>query len=206
MIENIKGLSNSSISVQINTVLMRNNIKEIPEILDFCLDVGVDVFRVCSLVPINSNSLKLQVNKKELKFIVDFLIEKQREYKNDILIIPPTTKFLFTQYDTTLLSKISKEDELLCEAGTVLCTITSNGDVIPCTYFRSSEFIAGNVMRDSFKNIWHNSPVLNMFRALGKLPPECSNCKIKSLCRSGCRAIAFYQLGNLKARDPRCWL
>jgi radical SAM protein with 4Fe4S-binding SPASM domain len=131
--------------------------------------------------------------------------DKQEELRGKLVIYPPTIKFLHSQDSAVLLGMVSGHNDLICEAATILCTITPNGDMIPCTYFRFPQFVAGNLLEDSFENIWHNSPVFERFRALGELPYECRGCHIANECHGGCRAVSYFQLDDIDAVDPRCW-
>lgn len=200
-----QSISQSSMHLQINTVVTKLNVNEILDILDLSLKIGAKAFRVVSLIPVTKELRALQISNAQLVYLVHLLEKKRNELRDKISIGLPTIKFLHHSGITTLLSRVVDKNSLACEAGTVLCTITPSGDVIPCTYFRSQNFVGGNLTRSSLREIWTHSPVFQRFRELGKLPPECSSCKIKYLCRGGCRAMAFYQLGQLKAVDPRCW-
>lgn len=206
VVERIKTIAQSSIPLQVNTVAMKYNINEIPNILDLSLKIGATDFRVVTLIPITKELKSLQISDEQLAHLVYFLKKKREELKGEISIVLPTLKSLFEKETTTLLSEIGDENSLMCEAGTVLATITSCGDLIPCTYFRSPEFIGGNLTKSSLREIWITSHAFEKFRNLGKLPSECTSCKMKCLCRGGCRAMAFYQSGSLKALDPRCWI
>jgi radical SAM protein with 4Fe4S-binding SPASM domain len=67
----------------------------------------------------------------------------------------------------------------------------------------------GNVGEKALIDIWHDAAGLERFRALSQLTvddvPACRDCKYKSVCDAGCRAIAYSICGDLLARDPFCW-
>lgn len=71
-----------------------------------------------------------------------------------------------------------------CSAGFGIAAIESNGDVKICP---TSEYILGNVIKKSFKKIWH-SKELKLFRNLKWLPPQCTSCTSVLTCKGGCRA------------------
>ncbi len=97
-----------------------------------------------------------------------------------------------------------------CKAGREVCVVLANGNVIPCTGLRSSDFICGNIHSDSLDSIWNNSPVLIKLRKFHESQSEivgaCQNCEFLSECRGGCRAFAFASTGKVKESDPSCWL
>jgi MoaA/NifB/PqqE/SkfB family radical SAM enzyme len=53
--------------------------------------------------------------------------------------------------------------ERICPAAVNMCSITSGGDVLPCSQFHLP---AGNVRHGRIADIWHNSPVFSKLRSL----------------------------------------
>jgi radical SAM protein with 4Fe4S-binding SPASM domain len=86
-----------------------------------------------------------------------------------------------------------------CIAATRYARVTPNGDVTPCPFMENS---AGSVKDTSFKDIWHNAPVLNALRA-PKLEGRCGACEFQKLC-GGCRARPLAQNGNMMGEDSLC--
>src|SRR5439155_7643987 len=64
-------------------------------------------------------------------------------------------------------------------AGVQHCVITPEGYLLPCQYLRGQEFIIGNLMTDSFIDVWKTSSVLARFRN----PSAACTCKD---CMSNC--------------------
>lgn len=90
-----------------------------------------------------------------------------------------------------------------CEAGKRRANILCNGDVIPCSML--PQYIAGNIFKNNFKDIWFNSPVIKQFRNFDfKKIKECAGCNYLKYCKGGCRGMAleFYQ--QIYRADPRC--
>src|SRR5690606_18162960 len=61
-----------------------------------------------------------------------------------------------------------------CMAGVDYVRITPNGDVTPCPYM---DAVAGNVLDDSFADIWSGSPVLTDLRERSNLKGRCGSCE-----------------------------
>lgn len=61
-------------------------------------------------------------------------------------------------------------DEAICPAGVNMCSITSTGDMLPCSQFHLP---LGNVRRQPLRDIWESSPALQRLRAMrmGDLKP-----------------------------------
>jgi radical SAM protein with 4Fe4S-binding SPASM domain len=94
-----------------------------------------------------------------------------------------------------------------CAAGVSGLTILPNGNVTPC---RRLPLSLGNVRRDSLREIWSTSPILEALRDRSKYKGKCGNCQRWAHCR-GCRAIAYAcsrAQGNddFLADDPQCFI
>jgi len=94
-----------------------------------------------------------------------------------------------------------------CSAGVAGLTILPNGDVMPC---RRLPLILGNVRKDSLREIWATSPILEALRDRSRYKGKCGTCERWALCR-GCRAIAYAWSqsrgeDDFLAEDPQCFL
>ncbi len=94
-----------------------------------------------------------------------------------------------------------------CAAGISGLTILPDGTVTPC---RRLPVPIGNVKKDSLREIWATSDVLQGLRDKSRYTGKCGECSKWSACR-GCRAIAFAfskANGNASclAEDPQCFL
>lgn len=84
-----------------------------------------------------------------------------------------------------------------CGAGNTVCSISVGGDVNPCS-FLGPHFIAENVRRKSFEDIWHAS---EKFRLIRGLPGDGTG---TATFGGGCRARSLVMAGDVNAPDP--WL
>ena len=94
-----------------------------------------------------------------------------------------------------------------CAAGVSGLTVLPDGTITPC---RRLPVPIGNVKKDSLRELWASSEVLNALRDKSGYKGKCGQCNKWSACR-GCRAIAFaYSEANGKAdylaEDPQCFL
>jgi radical SAM protein with 4Fe4S-binding SPASM domain len=80
-----------------------------------------------------------------------------------------------------------------------------NGDVFPCSHLYGEEFKAGNVMTDSFCDLWEHSKVLARIRAgLSLVDGQCGKCEHNAFCK-GCRAVMWQETNNwLSAESQEC--
>ena len=91
-----------------------------------------------------------------------------------------------------------------CMAGRTKRVICSDGKIVPCNYFKSSNYLCGNALTDNLLNIWVNSTILNKFRYSMEGYEECLKCSNATKCAGGCKAfsLAFYKTPFKP--DPYC--
>lgn len=83
---------------------------------------------------------------------------------------------------------------LPCSAGHTACYISPYGDLYPCVQF---PLACGNVRRESFSEIWRESPQLLEVRSIrGKDLGTCSSCSHLGTC-SRCPGLAYME-GNMR--------
>jgi radical SAM protein with 4Fe4S-binding SPASM domain len=94
-----------------------------------------------------------------------------------------------------------------CAAGISGLTILPDGTLLPC---RRLPVPVGNILKDSLREVWASSEVLNALRDRTMYKGRCGSCRKWAHCR-GCRAIA-YAYSNIKgqgdflAPDPQCFI
>lgn len=89
-----------------------------------------------------------------------------------------------------------------CYNGWSSIAILPNGDVLPC---RRLPIRIGNLLTDSFENIFLESPLLRKFRRYRSNFLECGQCEYGMLCR-GCPAVSAGITGNPFDPYPFCFL
>ena len=90
----------------------------------------------------------------------------------------------------------------LCHMNMV--NINTKGDVTPCSYFRTNEFMMGNMLKEKFSTIWNNEN----YRKFRDLNPDnielCSRCEFKYACTGGCCGESYGETGNILSAYPWC--
>ena len=112
---------------------------------------------------------------------------------------------------TRLRGKRGRKKDL-CNCCYDMFSIDADGHVYPCAALTGDQrFDCGIAERDSLKQIWLNSPVMNFIRDLSvQKKGGCNNCHLKFLCGGGCFCQGFYNLevkegeGCMMAEDPYC--
>jgi radical SAM protein with 4Fe4S-binding SPASM domain len=91
-----------------------------------------------------------------------------------------------------------------CVGANLYCYISSNGNVSPCS-FTIDHFPAGNVRKQSIKEIWQFSDAFKKFRGFPG-NETCHKCDYFSSCRGGCRIRSIMATQNGSAIDPNCFI
>ena len=70
----------------------------------------------------------------------------------------------------------------------------------------NNAFKAGDIRKNTLKEIWKTSKVFETMRKLDirNLEGKCKTCKELSVCMAGCRACAYEATGNFSGSDLRC--
>lgn len=178
VIDNIRYMISLKMNIGIAVTITKYNVNELLDIQNFFNEMGI------SRVNINFNSL-LQ-GKKEINNILPNKVELEKQSN------------VFKEKDKIFLS--CKEDEIRCIAGRSSCSIDPFGNVYPCTFFNTA---AGNVKETPIKEIWENSHLLKIIRAITKNHFEkCNNCELSNKC-SVCICDNLNRTGNLFYPDEK---
>jgi radical SAM protein with 4Fe4S-binding SPASM domain len=89
-----------------------------------------------------------------------------------------------------------------CWCGTWLA-LSAEGDVSPCAILLD-DVVCGNVRDMTFQEIVDTSPVFQQILDRTQLQGKCGRCRYKFTC-GGCRAMAYYEHGDVMAEDPTCF-
>lgn len=89
-----------------------------------------------------------------------------------------------------------------CWCGTWLA-VNSEGDVAPCGILLD-DVNCGNVRDKTFEEIIDQSQVFQRVLDRSQLKGRCGRCRYKYTC-GGCRAMAYYESGDLMGEDPTCF-
>ncbi len=87
-----------------------------------------------------------------------------------------------------------------CICGQTIAFIDSRGNVQPCSYF---PVFAGNVLEQSFREIWDSSELFSKLRDFSSYEGRCGSCEYINVC-GGCRARADAVYENFLAEEPFC--
>ena len=208
------GLFNKhGIQFLINSSFTKRNQKEIPEVMKVAKGLGAKAWYMFMIVPTGRGEeiMAELVTKEDYEELLKWHYETEK-HESDMLMRPTCAPHYYRIVPQ--MNKLAEEGDKLerrtlkfstggakgCLAGQVICLITAEGDVFPCSYFPHS---AGNVKETPFKDIWENSPLFHDLRDFKKYKGKCGVCEYINVC-GGCRARADAVYGDYLEEEPFC--
>lgn len=208
----IKLLRDADFGVVISSAVTKQNIDEIPKIIDMATDLGVSSYKTTLFMPSGrgkKNIDELLLTQQDVKKFNFMMIEKKKEIGNKIDISIETDYPWLVESTSRKYSKSLEavdSSKIGCWAGNSGFYITSEGNITPCPFLRN--LVAGDAIKENVKEIWDNSPAFYLFRNITRsdLKGKCSECEYLGIsCYGGCRAAALAHSNDLYAEDPLCW-
>ena len=201
----IKYLLAAGLKVTLNVTLSSVNADHFMDLIELSSNLGVQRLGFSRLVPSGRGESMLQ-------HMLDAC--RVKELYEKIFSLDTGNLEIVTGDPVATQSRIKEEygdrgDSPLggCAAGLSGLTILPDGTLLPC---RRMHIPLGNIRKDSFREIWATSDVLEAIRDRRRYKGKCGNCKKWADCR-GCRAIA-YAFSEAKgekdflAEDPQCFI
>lgn len=219
-LEGIKNARDAGLEIQINSTITKMNAHLLGDLLELALDLNAASFHPFLLVPTGRGKdlSDEELTPEEYEKTLNWIYDKQQEV-GDRIFFKPTDVPHFMR----VMSQRQKENpqgittsthspvhhsghpgmntiSRGCLAGTGFCFISHRGIVQGCGYLTIE---AGNVRKQSFSEIWDESPVFEKLRDLGNIKGKCGRCEYKRIC-GGCRARAFESTGDYLEEEPYC--
>jgi radical SAM protein with 4Fe4S-binding SPASM domain len=198
-IEAIKICRSIDLSVQINTMVTKNNFHEIAELIQYARSLGANVFSPFFLVCTGRGEELTDITPGQYEEVLSLISNVQRK-RGDMMIrtrCAPTFRRIL--YQSNPESNLLKLDAGKCMAGLHYCRIAPEGTVTPCPYMNVT---VGNLRDNSFSDIWNNSEEFTLLRS-PSLKGKCGACEFSLIC-GGCRARAYAEHNDMMDEDPWC--
>jgi AdoMet-dependent heme synthase len=209
-LEGFRHLKSLGMSLQINSTLARHNVEEKQQLYDLALALGADALHIFMLVPVGCGveiSADNQLPAEVYEDVLNWFYDRAREGKIQ-------TKATCAPHYYRIMRQRAKAEGLKlstathgmdavtrgCLAGSAVCFVSHKGEVYPCGYLPVE---AGNVLKQSFREIWEQSSIFSQLRDTSNLKGKCGCCEYKNVCE-GCRARAFGECGDFLAEEPYC--
>ena len=195
----------------INSSFTKRNQETIPEVYKLAKELGATAWYMFMIVPTGraEELLNELISDEHYEKILNWHYDMEKQEK-DILVRPTCAP----QYYRVSFERSKKDGEKFerrslkfstggakgCVAGQLICLINVDGDVMPCSYF---PLPAGNIKKQSFKEIWENSELFKNLRDFSSYKGRCGVCEYVNVC-GGCRARAYCLKDDYMEEDPYC--
>jgi len=218
--------------IAIATTLNKMNVKEIPQIIDLCEELGATKFYLNRIIAAGrgKNATHLDVSPKEKMEVLNHLYERFIQSANGNGIVCYTrgmTYFarLCHQRSNGNFFPVSEvlsgrdrrfEDDWMGETPKIIKNLAEGfgGCSAGLTYAGLSAegdllpcvpapIKLGNLLEENLEDIWTNSEVLNNIRDRRSLKGACGKCTYNKIC-GGCRYTAYEALGDWLDTDTSC--
>jgi heme b synthase len=209
-------LRQAGLEVQINSTITRLNMNCMDELLALALRSGAVAFHPFMLVPTGRGKglEPVAMSPEEYERTLAWVYEKQNELGDRIFFKPtdaPHYQRIVKQKTRENISHGTASsakgtgrpmDSMTrgCLAGISFCFISHRGKVQGCGYL---DVEAGNIRRNSFKQIWKQSTLFNELRDFSNIKGKCGACEYINIC-GGCRARAYEATGDYLEAEPYC--
>lgn len=206
----LKLLIDSALPVKIKAIINSENHTDMENMVKMAAGIGLKGMDFgdaveCGSASVHSSSMRF--DGRTHRSIMETMFELKRKYREFFFggTLAQKTEMLTHFYENGP-GKGERGTFSTCPAGQNMLSIRSDGKVVPCSAFWT--LICGDLRKESIKNIWENSKVLNDIRALAEVPltdygENCGNCDYLSYCNGGCRAGAYYSSGKgTRGIDP----
>lgn len=195
---------------QINTTVTKGNLEELPGIHELARNLGAAAQHIFVLVPTGRGKdldRDQKVTREEYDAVLEWFYRQESSCALELkATCAPQYYRMCTERGVARpahpgdgapdLHRMTRG----CLGGVSFCFISHLGTVSPCGYL---ELDCGEVRRESLEQIWSCSPVLRSLRDFRQYRGKCGRCRYVGIC-GGCRARAYYALGDFLGEDPYC--
>ncbi|MCL4404659.1 TIGR04053 family radical SAM/SPASM domain-containing protein [Candidatus Marsarchaeota archaeon] len=218
-LEAIRMAESAGIDVQVNSVVMKDTVEGLPELLSLVKGLGIRTWEVFFIIPIGRGNMGQDMEPQEYEDVCNFLYDASRY---GIVIrsvegpfirrvaaqrkdgIQHTSKLYDILHDK-LLARMGKPEgqSSIGSRGTLdgdgIVFVSSSGDIYPGGFL---PIRLGNARKDSLAKVYRENELLNSIRQRA-LAGKCGICAYSSAC-GGSRARAYSRFGDPLAPDTAC--
>lgn len=208
--------------VEVATTVTEHNFNEIPLMINFVRDLGVQWFMLYNFIPTGNGSkiMNMDISPEMRQSLLEDAYSQNGKGEMQILSTAPQyariaksfvsqksnmipTHFYNPEYTNNSLKKLA---DFIggCGAGRFYLSLEPNGDIFPCVFFPHTEEVRlGNILSDDFNDLWEENGLLLKLRNKNLLHGHCGVCESQHIC-GGCRARAYNYFNDILAPDPGC--
>lgn len=184
-------------SLTINAVMHRQNLAELPDIIELAVDLGADRLEIAHVQYHGwalRNRAALMPDRATLQ-AADAQVEEARIKWRGKMVIDYVIPDYYADRPKTCMGGWGQN----------LLLVTPAGRVLPC---HAAETIPGLVFQQAgetpLRDIWEQSPAFSAFRGTGWMREPCASCAFREEDFGGCRCQALAISQDIFAPDPAC--
>ena len=212
----IRLLRRQRITVQVNTVVMRDTVDDLPAVARLARETGATIWELFFLVQVGRGEDLAELSPEENEHVCHFLVDASR-----LGLVVRTVEAPFFRRVAAARAAGGRPpgrglyrrlvERLGAVSGNVrvqtkgtrdgrgILFIGHDGTITPSGFL---PFALGNVREDDVVDVYRNHPLLRKIRA-AEFGGRCGTCALRDLC-GGSRARAFAAYGDPLAEDPAC--
>lgn len=187
VMEAIKQLKKYNIEFSILTVITKEVARNIKDIYRFYVNNGLNYLQFIPAMDTGCIQTGREIysltNNSYYRFLTDLFNLWYRDFVKG--------RYISVQSLDDIINKIFRnEHRLSCfQRGVCRCqnVVEANGNLYPCDFYCSDQYILGNILDNSIDEIIHSRSAKNFIREGMNLPRECRHCEYYRLCRNGCK-------------------
>ncbi|MGZ4409338.1 MAG: TIGR04053 family radical SAM/SPASM domain-containing protein [Gaiellaceae bacterium] len=223
----IRRLREAGLTVQVNTVAMRDTVEELPAIARIVKESGASIWEVFFLIRVGRGRALGELTAEENEDVCHFLVDAARYgfvvrtveapfFRRVVALrkhhlgepqVGATHGLgpLYEQLATALRAELGEPTSPLrahtkgTRDGRGIVFVGHDGEIHPSGFLPLS---LGNVKRDDIVHVYRTHPLLRRIRT-ADFSGRCGRCTFRDLC-GGSRARAFAASGDPLAGDPAC--
>ncbi len=202
----IKAAQQAGLKVEVYSVIAKFTAPYLKDLLNLLIELGVATWNPVMFVPTGrGKTLKnMQLSPDEYEQTLNWLYEKENELRDKMLFsgdsLPQRNRIVRQIGTAQEMRSFSRLHLRGCKAGINGCDILYGGKVVACSML---DVEAGDLRKESFAQIWRNSPLLRKLRDLSNIKGKCAVCEYKTVC-GGCRGRTYGATGDYFEADPWC--
>lgn len=194
-----KLVTDLGMSLTINAVVHRQNLEQLPAMIDLAASLGADRLEVAH-VQYHGWALRNRaalMPTREAFEAADAVVTAAREALRGSMVIDYVVPDYYAQTPKTCMGGWGQK----------ILNITPDGRVLPC---HAAETIPGLEFEHAsdrpLQDIWQTSTAFETFRGTNWMREPCASCALKEVDWGGCRCQALAMTGDARNTDPVCHL